>query len=259
MIAAIIQARNGSTRLPGKTSMCLAGKTVLGHVIARVRAAKTPDEVFVATTVNAEDLPLVGACAANGIRVFCGSPEDVLDRFYQLAKLVRPAHIIRITADCPLLDPKVIDAVVKVHMRSGADYTSNIMSPTFPDGQDVEVFKFLALEKAWKEAKLMSEREHVTPYIRNNPGVFSHAEHRCRKNLSSLRWTLDEKRDLRFIRAVYGELYASDPLFGMKDILKLLKKRPFLGRINSGIARNAGLLKSLAEDRTIGFMGQGNV
>ena len=251
MNIAIIQARNGSTRFPGKTSVRVEGKTILEHVIERVASAHTLDDIFVATTINSEDLPLVKICAARGVRVFCGSSTDVLDRFYQLAKLIKPAHVVRITADCPLMDYNVIDSTVKIHLRSGADYTSNTVPPTFPDGLDVEVFKLCALEKAWKEAKLLSEREHVTPYIRNNPAVFSHAEYHNRKNLSALRWTLDEKQDLAFIRAVYTELYPNNPVFGMPDVLALLKRKPSLESINSGIIRNAGLLKSVAEDKVV--------
>ncbi|MFA6583406.1 MAG: glycosyltransferase family protein [Elusimicrobiaceae bacterium] len=251
MIAAIIQARNGSTRLPGKTCMKIAGKTVLEHVFSRVKKAETPNEVFVATTVNPEDLPLVRLCAEKGIRVFCGSADDVLDRFYQLAKLIKPDHVIRITADCPLMDPAVIDKTVKTHLKAKADYTSNVAHPTFPDGLDVEIFTFKALERTWQCANLASEREHVTTYIRNHPELFTQAEYKNPEDLSKHRWTLDEHQDWDFISAVYKELYDENPVFGIAETLKLLAEKPELERLNSDITRNEGLLKSLRNDKQV--------
>jgi len=244
----IVQARTGSTRLPGKVLLDLGGKTVLARVLERAAASRSLSEVAVATGIGAENLPIVKFCAAKDIRVFCGSEDDVLDRFYQFAKLVKPKNIVRITADCPLLDPRVIDLVVQAHFRSGADYTTNTLPPTFPDGEDVEVLTFRALERAWNAATLMSEREHVTPYIRNHPRIFKIRSVRNAVDLSGKRWTLDNPEDLKFISAVY-RAFKGRGMFGMDDILRLLSKRPELEKINGAIARNEGYKKSLREDK----------
>ena len=244
----IVQARTGSTRLPGKVLMNLGGKTVLARVLERAAASRSLSEVAVATGIGAENLPIVKFCSAKGIRVFCGSEDDVLDRFYQLAKLVKPKNIVRITADCPLLDPLIIDLVVNAHCRSGADYTTNIVPPTFPDGEDVEVFTFRALERTWRAAKLMSEREHVTPYIRKHPRSFRIYSVRNAMDLSGKRWTLDNPEDLKFISAVY-KAFKGRGLFGMDEVLRLLAGRPELEKLNGAITRNEGYKKSLREDK----------
>jgi len=244
----IVQARAASTRLPGKVLMDLCGKTVLERVLERAAAARSVSEVVVATGIGAENLPIVKLCAAKGIRVFCGSEDDVLDRFYQLAKLVKPANIVRITADCPLMDPRVIDLVVGAHSRSGADYTTNTEPPTFPDGEDVEVFTISALGLAWKKASLASEREHVTPYIRKRPGIFMTHFVRNSADLSGKRWTLDNPEDFKFIAAVY-RAFKGRGMFGMDEILKMLAKRPALEKMNHGIKRNEGYMKSLRDDK----------
>lgn len=243
----IVQARMGSTRLPGKTLMDLCGKTVLERVLERAAASRSLSEVAVATGIGAENMPIVKLCAAKNIRVFCGSEDDVLDRFYQFAKLLKPKNIVRITADCPLMDPRVIDLVANAHCRSGADYTTNAEPPTFPDGEDVEVFTFHALERAWGKAALMSEREHVTPYIRKHPRNFKIQSIRNVTDLSGKRWTLDNPEDFKFISAVYAA-FKDRGIFGMDDILRLLSKRPELEKLNGGIARNEGYKKSLRED-----------
>ncbi len=244
----IIQARMGSTRLPGKTLLDLGGKTVLQRVLERTAACRRIPETAVVTGIGAGNLPIVKLCAGENIRVFCGSEDDVLDRFYQLARLIKPGNIVRITADCPLLDPAVVDLVIKEHARAGADYTTNTIPPTFPDGEDVEVFTFAALERAWKKAALPSEREHVTPYIRKRPGSFKIHSVRNARDLSGKRWTLDDTADYKFISAVY-RAFRGRKLFGMDDILRLLSKRPELEKINGAIAINEGYKKSLREDK----------
>ena len=168
-VLAIIQARMGSTRLPGKVLLSLEGKTVIEHVVERVKCAKLVDEVIVATSININNLPLIRVCAEKNIRVFCGSEEDVLDRFFQLAKLLVPAHIVRITADCPVIDPAIIDKIIATHFLENADYTSNTIDETYPDGLVIEIFTYKSLTQAWNEASLSSEREHVTPYIKKHP------------------------------------------------------------------------------------------
>jgi spore coat polysaccharide biosynthesis protein SpsF (cytidylyltransferase family) len=248
-VLAIIQARTGSTRLPGKVLNEIEGKTVLEHVVQRVRAARLVNEVIVATTINKDDLAIVKLCAELGVRIFCGSENDVLDRFYQAARLYEAEHIVRITSDCPLMDPAIIDQVIALHLQDKADYTSNVLKETFPDGEDIEVMTFTALKKAWLNARLTSEREHVTPFIINNPKLFKYAVLEYKENLSAKRWTLDNQEDLLFIKEVYRRLYRSDKLFGMEEVMKVLKAEPELEKLNHHIARNEGLAKSLREDR----------
>lgn len=245
-IAVFIQARMGSTRLPGKVLMPLAGRPVLEHVINRVKVSGVGEPVVV-TTFSTKDLPIVAYCAAHGIRVFCGSENDVLDRFWQAAKLIDADHVVRITADCPILDPEVVRRVVNVHLESRADYSSNVQVETFPDGLDVEVFRKASLKKAWNEARLPSEREHVTPYIRKNPGVFAQSDVRNDEDLSGLRWTLDNRDDYQFLTALFLELGECSE-FGMGDVLRVLRNRPEIASINGGTLRNEGYAKSLRED-----------
>lgn len=241
---AIIQARVGSTRLPGKVLMNLNGISVLEQVINRVKKAKNIEEVIVATSIQKENLPLVKICAENNIRVFVGSEDDVLDRYYQVAFLLKAQNIVRITADCPLIDPEIIDDVINLHYIQKADYTSNVNPPTFPDGLDVECFTFESLEFAWKNAKLLSEREHVTVYIRNN-NFFSKHNLVHSSDLSNKRWTLDEKEDYVFISYVYSEL---GNVFGMKNVLELLENNSDIEKINNMFIRNEGYLKSIQKD-----------
>lgn len=250
-VISIIQARVASTRLANKVLFDLEGKTVLEHVLDRVRRSKSIHDVIVATTVEKRDLAIVKLCAAGGVSVFCGSESDVLDRYYQAARLVKPEHIARITSDCPLIDPAIIDKVVERHLAGESDYTSNAIKETYPDGEDVEVFTFRALEKAWKEARLSSEREHVSPYIRKRTDIFKTVNVECEKDLSDKRWTLDNREDYEFIKEIYKNLYRKNPLFGMKEILGFLEKNPHLEKINKHIARNEGYQKSLKNDKIL--------
>src|SRR3989338_5710420 len=151
-IVAIIQARVASTRLPGKMLLKFEGKTVLEHVVQRVALSKLVNNIVVATTINHEDKEIKKICSRIGVKCYCGSQDDVLDRYYQAAKLSKAEHIVRITADCPLIDPKIIDQAIGLHLAEKADYTSNNIKERFPDGLDVEVFKFESLAKAWKKA-----------------------------------------------------------------------------------------------------------
>lgn len=246
-VTVFIQARMGSTRLPGKVLMSLAGRPVLEHVIRRVRVSGVGEPVVV-TTLSAKDLPIVAYCAEHGVRVFCGSENDVLDRFWQAAKLIDTVHIVRITADCPILDPEVVRRVVGTHLESGADYTSNVQVETFPDGLDVEVFRKTSLERAWNEAQLPSEREHVTPYIRKNPELFAQKDVRNSEDLSGMRWTLDNSDDYEFLTTLFSELGGISG-FGMSDVLRILRNKPGIASINGGILRNEGYAKSLREDK----------
>lgn len=246
-----LQARMGASRLPGKVMMDLAGKPVLQHVVERVQASKLINEVIVVTSLCKKDIEIVKWCSVQNIRVFCGSEQDVLDRFYQAAKLLSFDTIVRITADCPLIDPDVIDLVVTEFVNRKLDYVNNTGNGTWPDGMDVEVFRSSVLEDAWKNARLASEREHVTPYIYNNPekyliGILDHTP-----SLAGMRWTLDQKEDYEFIRKVYADLAQHNGVFGMKRVLALLQQKPELQLINNSIVRNEGYLKSLIADEAL--------
>jgi len=249
-IICIIQARVGSTRLPRKVLLPLEDKTVLEHVIARTLKSSLIEEVIVATTLEKEDLEIVKLVSSKGIRVFCGSKDDVLDRFYQAAKILNPKHIVRITSDCPLIDPDIIDIVIKKHLEENTDYTSNTLEETFPDGLDVEIFTFNALKEAWKNANLQSEREHVTPYIRKNP-IFKKVSVKFDLNLSYYRWTLDREEDYLFLKEIFKNVYLNNPDFRMKDVLQYLEKNPHILEINNKIIRNEGYMKSLREDKKL--------
>lgn len=248
-----IQARLGSTRLPGKTLLKLEDKTVLQHVINRAERAKLVDEVIVVTTFNKPDQEIVKLCSQLGIRIFCGSEDDVLDRFYQAAKLIKPKNIIRITADCPMIDPKIIDLIIKEHLNGGYDYTTNTLGiETYPDGEDVEIFTFESLQKAWENADLLSEREHVTPYIKKYPKKFKLHNVEYSKDLSKKRWTLDTQEDLNFIKKIFQAIYPENPNFSMEDVLDYLQKDgQYHESLNHHIGRNEGLKKSLQEDKII--------
>ena len=241
----------GSSRLPGKILMPLAGKPALFHVVDRLGYAKLLDKIVVATTNEKADDQVEDFCKKNHFFCFRGSEDDVLDRYFQSAKEYNADIIIRITGDCPLADPALVDEVVQYFLDNDFDYVSNTIKPTYPDGLDTEVFSFESLEKAWKEADLKSEREHVTPYIWKNPDKFKIANVQNDVDLSYLRWTVDKKEDMELVQQIYKHLYKEGYIFYMKDILELLEKYPDLKLINQGISSNEGYTKSLKEDKIV--------
>lgn len=252
MKAAIIQARMGSTRLPGKVLADIAGKPMLWHVISRMKYAKRIDDIIVATTILSEDKQILELASEMGIKSYAGSREDVLDRYYQAAIIYKADVIVRITADCPLIDPNIIDRTIEFYLTHDFDYVSTAIKPTYPDGIDTEVFSFVILEKAWKEASFASEREHVTPYIRKNSQIFRIKSLENDEDLSYMRWTVDEERDLGFVREVYKRLYCKKGnIFYMKDVINLLRTHPQIMNINKGILRDEGYLKSLREEKVV--------
>lgn len=249
MILAILQARVSSTRLPGKVLKPLLGAPMLTRQIERVRRARLIDTLIVATSTDPSDDAIEALCRGAGIACHRGALQDVLDRYYQAAKPYQPDHIVRLTGDCPLADPEVIDRLIRFYLDGGYDHASNGGEPTtFPDGLDVEAFRFSALEAAWREARLPSEREHVTPFIYNHPERFRLGSYRNDVDLSHLRWTVDEPADFDLVKIVYEALYPAKPDFGTADILALLDARPELGAMNTHHARNEGYAKSLQED-----------
>ena len=250
-IVAIIQARMGSTRLPGKVMMDLVGKPMLWHVINRVKPAKMLNDIVIATTALNEDKQILELASEMGIKSYAGGEDDVLDRYYQAAIIYKADVIVRITADCPLIDPNVIDRAIEFYLNHDFDYISTAIEPTYPDGLDTEILSFGVLKRAWKEATLASEREHVTPYIWKNPQLFKIKNLENDKDLSYMRWSVDEERDLEFVREIYKRLYKEGEMFYMGNVLNLLKKHPELMDINKGIIRDEGYLKSIKEDKII--------
>jgi glutamate-1-semialdehyde aminotransferase/spore coat polysaccharide biosynthesis protein SpsF (cytidylyltransferase family)/predicted dehydrogenase len=246
-VVAIVQARMGSSRLPGKSLAEIEGHPMLWHVVRRVKRACKVDRVVVATSTAPADDAIAKMCREIGVPCHRGSETDVLDRFYHAARAEKAAQVVRITADCPLIDPGVIDRVVQRFQRGDLDYASNAMVRTYPDGLDTEIFSFAALERAWHEAAKTSEREHVTPYLRSDKFRTANVESDSTSMFQHYRWTVDEAQDLEFIRSVYRALGAKEN-FGMKDVLDLIERNPGLEKMNSEIVSNRGYYKSLFED-----------
>lgn len=248
MTAAIIQARMGSTRLPGKMLMDIVGKPVIQHVCERLKKAKMIDEIWLATANDKINDRLAKWAFKNKIPCFRGSENDVLDRYYQTALKADADVVVRITGDCPLLDFMIVDRIIREFKKGDYDYVCNTLPPTYPDGLDVEVFSFSALKKAWKEAKLKSEREHVTIYIKKHPELFKIKNISNEADLSHYRWTLDTKEDLDLIRLIAGECQKKKEFCGLKEILKITNEHPDWLKINQHYQRNEGYAKSLIED-----------
>lgn len=252
-VVAIIQGRMRSSRLPGKVMADIAGRPMLFHVVNRVRRARTINLVAVATSNHVADDPISAFCDWMKIPCFRGKEDDVLDRYYHAARFFRADVIVRLTSDCPLHDPAVIDKVVEVLLEGGVDFVSGGMENTYPDGLDAAAFPMNVLEQIWRDAKLKSDREHVTTYIHHHPEIFHLKTVHSVKDLSHLRWTVDEPRDLEFVRAVYA--YLGNTPFAMGDVLDLLNRHPELNRINADITRNEGYIKALKEDVVMGAGG----
>jgi spore coat polysaccharide biosynthesis protein SpsF len=248
-ILGVLQARFSSSRLPGKVLSPLAGQPMLLRQIQRVRRANLLHEIVVATSTLAEDDPIADLCDANRIACFRGSLSNVLDRVTQTARAHSADWVVRLTGDCPLIDPDVIDAVIAQAVGNPCDYASNAICPTFPDGLDVEVLTMEALETAWREATLLSEREHVTPFIHKQPSRFRILHYKHDKDLSTMRWTVDEPEDMEFVRAIFDRLHTQNPDFGMSDVLDLLAREPHLSLLNGRFSRNEGYAKSLELDK----------
>ena len=245
-VLAIVQARCSSSRSPGKVLRQILGKPMILHELERLLNSREISKVMLATSSDADD-DLLAETVSPVVDVYRGSLNDVLDRYYQCAKQFQPEHVVRITGDCPIIDWRLTDEVIRQHLSEDNDYTS--LSDQYPDGLDTEVIRFSVLEKAWKQARMTSEREHVTLYVRNHPELFKLGVHAAPQNWFDMRWTVDEPEDFKFISQVFAELYTSNPDFDMQDVLNLLNRQPELTEINQGIRRNEGLQKSLAQDK----------
>lgn len=238
-VVCIIQARMGSTRLPGKVMLDLCGKTVLGHVIERVRKVKNIDEIVIATTTKEDDTIIVEEALKYGVKVFRGSEEDVLSRYYYAAKENEADVVVRITSDCPLIDPEIVDEMLKkfkyLYKENKVDYLSNTLERTFPRGLDAEIFSFNILEEAFTSAKKHYQREHVTPYIYENPNKFKLIGYKNKVDYSYHRWTLDTEEDFRLISKIYEELYKNEYIFSFSKVINLFNINPKLYNINVDI------------------------
>lgn len=242
-----------STRLPGKVLADIAGRPMLWHVVNRVALATLLDKVVVATSVEPTDDAIAEFCHDYHIECFRGSETDVLDRFYQAAKQCGAHTVVRITADCPLIDPHIIDKVIDAYRVGKFDYVTNALHYTYPDGLDTEVCSMAALETAWKEARQAADREHVTSYLRN-AGRFRISNVACERPLpaDSWRWTVDEPKDLAFVRSVYEHLWSQQQgAFYLEDIVQLLEREADLAKTNRGIVRNQGYYATLSTEAPV--------
>ena len=213
-ITVLIQARTYSSRLPEKVLAEIEGKQLVWHVINRVKKIKSVQQIALITTTKKNDKILLELAQKNHIIGFSGDEFDVLDRHYQCAKKMNADPIIRITSDCPLIDPYLVEEMLQFFLENNYDYVSNIIPPTYPDGLDAEIFTFKTLEKAANEAKLLSEREHVTTYISKNPSKFKLLNYKNNEDLSHLRWTVDRDVDLEFVKQIYSKMKPST-IFGV--------------------------------------------
>lgn len=249
-VLAITQARSGSTRLPDKVLLSINKKTLLDIHLNRIIKSKKIDQLLIATTVAEEDKAIAHIAQKNNLPYYRGSIDNVLDRFYQAAKEYNPKWVVRLTSDCPLIDPELIDKIIIQAIEKNIDYCSNTLNPTFPDGVDVEVFKFSALEKAWKEAKLDSEKEHVTPYIYKNSSyygknLFTSCSFENETNFSEVRLTVDEPSDFKVIKLIIEALGIDK---NWEKYTNYYISNPQIKKINYKIGRNEGYEKSLNED-----------
>ncbi len=232
-----IQVRMNSTRLPGKVLKKICNKPMLLLMLERLSKCELIDEIIIATTHNKRDDPIFELAKNHGYKVFRGDEHDCLDRHYQAVKNSNAQFICKITSDCPLIDPKIVDSVIRYFLenKNKFDYVSNVHPTTYPNGLDVEMFSNYALEKTWKEAKNKEEREHTTTYMWKNPSLFKIGSIIMpnKENLfTKERWTVDYPEDFEFIKAIYENLYDNGKVFLMNEILKFLSKREDIKKIN---------------------------
>lgn len=251
MLLCILQARFSSTRLPGKVLKKILGKPMLSLQIERVLYSEKIDKLVVATSTHSTDDSIEALCGKIGVDCFRGSLDDVLDRFYKATKHYNPDHIIRITGDCPIIDPQLLDEAIECYYAGQYEYMCNTVNPTFPDGLDFWIFNSQLMDEAWRYAKLPSEREHVTMYFKNNLSNYKNCSFEQREDFSNLRWTVDEPEDFEFITKLYEQLYVENCFFSTHDVFELLNKNPFLTEINSKYQRDEGLKKSLLTDKLL--------
>ncbi|MBE6184824.1 acylneuraminate cytidylyltransferase [Bacillus ginsengihumi] len=236
-IAAIIQARMGSTRLPGKVLKKVLDKPLLEYQIERIQKATLVDEIIIATTVEERDTPIVALCEQMGVLSYRGSEHDVLSRYFEAAQAFNVDVIVRLTSDCPLIDPVIIDKVIAQFLKQQphVDYVSNTLKRTYPRGLDTEVFSFNALKEAANNAQLPRDREHVTSYFYTNPTIFTLENIEHDQNYSHYRWTVDTPEDFTLVTHILTEMYDANKLFHLEDVIQLLKEHPEWNEINANI------------------------
>lgn len=233
----IVQARMTSTRLPGKVLKEVLGKTLLEYQIERLRRVRHADGIIIATTINTTDQPIVDLCNRLGVIVTRGSENDVLSRYYEAAQQYEGETIVRVTSDCPAIEPAVVDRIIEFYRANQGeyDYVSNSLTQSYPYGLAAEVFSFQALQEAAKEAISEPEREHVSPFIYTRPDRYRIGQVVHGQNLSHHRWTVDTPEDFELIRRLLETLYPVKPEFVMQDVLDLLDRHPDWVEINSGV------------------------
>jgi spore coat polysaccharide biosynthesis protein SpsF (cytidylyltransferase family) len=251
--AVIVQARLGSTRLPGKVLLELAGRPVLAHVLERCRAIRGADVVCCATVAGPDGAGIASVAERVGAVVFCGSEDDVLARHHGAARAVGADVILRVTSDCPVIDPELCAAVIELRAARLADYACNNQPPTFPHGLDCEAFTFAWLDRAHREARRPSEREHVGPFIRTHPAARTVSLAGPGGDVARHRWTLDTPDDLTMLRALFAQLPPGPAGFGWRAALAVVTAHPEIAALNAGHDRDAGYRASLARDAALGF------
>ncbi|MGA9115784.1 MAG: glycosyltransferase family protein [Bacteroidota bacterium] len=257
-VTLVVQARTGSSRLPGKVLLPVAGRPLLERMLERLQAVKTRIDIVVATTTEPADDPVRYLCGELGVPCFSGHPLDLLDRHYRAALRTGAEAVAKIPSDCPLVDPAVVDRVLGYFLEHASeyDYVSNLHPATYPDGNDVEVMHTAALETAWREAERPLEREHTTPFFWEHPERFRIGNVTWESGLDysmTHRWTVDYPEDYEFIRRVYDELRTPGrPVFGMGDILDLLERKPGIAATNSMHAGVNWYRHHLHELKTVG-------
>lgn len=247
-VLAIVQARMGSTRLPGKVLRLINGKPLLILLLERLKHSKVINRIVVATSISKEDRSIINIAKSHGFATFAGSENDVLDRAYQAAKQEGGRTLVRITGDSPLIDPFKVDGLIEFFLENRKRYDYVAFGKSFPEGQNAEVFSFKLLEAACKEAKAPSEREHFTAFIWGQPQRFRCFRMESERDHSRYRWTVDEPEDLTLVRRITKSLYQTGKCFTMEEIILLLEKNPRLQKLNSGIKRDEGYLLSLARE-----------
>ena len=251
MVIAILQARTGSTRLLGKVLKTIKGKTLLELYLNRVKPSKLINKIVVATTDLEQDNRIEELVVRLGFECFRGSEKDLLDRYYKCACKYNAEVIVRITPDDPFVDYQIVDRGISIFLKNNVDFVTNHLTPTFPEGLDVEIYSFSAIEKLWHQATLLSEREHVFPYIQNHPVEFRIINFTQEGDFSHLRWTIDYECDFEMTKVIYEHLYDQKNIFLQRDILQLLQKNPEIAEMNAHIQRKEGVNRTRTNDQII--------
>ena len=249
-ITCVIQARTDSKRLANKVLKEIEGTPMICHIINRIKRSRNVEQIILATTYNDSDKILLDIAEKFKIIGFAGDDDDVLERFFNAATSFSADPIVRITGDCPLVDPGLLDNMIQIFLENRYDYISNTIERTFPDGLDIEIFSFDALKKAHEEAKWSSEREHVTPFIIKNQDLFKVYNYKNKQDLSNLRWCIDEEDDLLMVKQIFHEM-GTKQFFSTDDIIELVSKNPRIAETNRKIKTNEGYKKSLKNDKLI--------